>query len=95
MRGGPPVAGLDVNERNRLREKAVNIGPFLPPGAGTTAVRNTIYFGGNEIQQSLLVLAAYLVVGGVLLVGISRRSKSQPIDADTDIETAAAGVVVV
>ena len=25
------------------------IGPYLPTGAGTTAVRNTIYFGGNGI----------------------------------------------
>ena len=38
-------------------------GPYLPAGAGTTAVRNTIYFDGNAITTSLLVLAGYLVVG--------------------------------
>ena len=91
---GAPAAGGSV-ARPFLPGFWSTIGPFLPPGAGTTAVRNTIYFGGNEIQQSLLVLAAYLVAGGVVLVGISRRSKSQPIDPETDIETAGAGVVVV
>ena len=71
------------------------VGPFLPPGAGTTAVRNTIYFDGNGIQQSLIVLAAYLVAGAVVVLGTGRRSTPQSIDAETDIETAGAGVVVV
>ena len=38
-------------------------GPYLPAGAGTTAVRNTVYFDGNAIATSLLVLAGYLVAG--------------------------------
>ena len=29
-------------------------GPYLPAGAGTTAVRNTIYFDGNAITRSLV-----------------------------------------
>jgi hypothetical protein len=91
---GAPAAGGSL-ARPFLPGFWSTIGPFLPPGAGTTAVRNAIYFDGNGIQQSLLVLTAYLVAGGVVLVGISRRSKSQPIDADTDIETAGAAVVVV
>jgi hypothetical protein len=70
------------------------IGPFLPPGAGTTAVRNTIYFDGNGIGKSLIVLAAYLVVGAVVVFGIRRRTP-QAIDEDTDIETAGAAAVVV
>ena len=35
-------------------------GPYLPAGAGTTLVRNTVYFGGNAIGRSLVVLAGYL-----------------------------------
>jgi hypothetical protein len=71
------------------------IGPFLPPGAGTTAIRNTIYFSGNGIGQALIVLAAYLVVGAAVVLGIRRRSTPQSIDAATDVETAGAAVVVV
>jgi hypothetical protein len=70
------------------------IGPFLPPGAGTTAVRNTIYFDGNGIGKSLIVLAAYLVAGVVVVFGIRRRTP-QAIGADTEIETAGAAAVVV
>ncbi|SDK87707.1 Protein of unknown function [Nonomuraea maritima] len=41
------------------------IGPWLPPGAGTTAVRNTVYFAGHAVTQSLWVLAAYALLGAV------------------------------
>ncbi|WP_273846467.1 hypothetical protein [Rubrobacter calidifluminis] len=51
------------------------LGVFLPPGAGTTLVRNTVYFGGNHIAGALGVLAAYAVVGsvGVVWSGVRRR----------------------
>lgn len=39
------------------------IGRWLPPGAGTTAVRNTVYFSGHAIAQPLWVLAGYAVLG--------------------------------
>jgi hypothetical protein len=39
------------------------IGPWLPPGAGTDAVRGIVYFGGAGAGQACLVLAAYAVVG--------------------------------
>ncbi len=71
------------------------IGPFLPPGAGTTAIRNTIYFSGNGIGRALIVLAAYLIAGAVVMLGIRGRSTPQSIEAETDIETAGAAVVVV
>ena len=51
-------------------------GPYLPAGAGTTVVRNTIYFGANDIAQSLLILAAYLVVGALGVIAI-RKQKSE------------------
>ncbi|WP_405577682.1 DUF3533 domain-containing protein [Streptomyces sp. NBC_01190] len=42
------------------------IGPWLPPGAATSAIRNTVYFAGNATTMPLLVLVAY-AVGGVVL----------------------------
>jgi hypothetical protein len=90
---GAPAAGGSV-ARPFLPSFWGTIGPFLPPGAGTTAVRNTIYFDGNGIVKALIVLAAYLVAGAVVVFGFRRR-KPQAIEADTDIETAGAAAVVV
>ncbi len=42
------------------------IGPWLPPGAGTNTVRNTVYFSGHAIGGSLAVLAGYAVLGTVV-----------------------------
>jgi hypothetical protein len=39
------------------------IGPWLPPGAGTDAVRGIVYFGGAGAGSACAVLAAYAVVG--------------------------------
>ena len=66
---GAPAAGGSV-ARPFLPSFWGTIGPYLPPGAGTTAVRNTIYFDGNGIGKSLIVLAAYLVAGAVVVFGI-------------------------
>jgi hypothetical protein len=89
---GAPAAGGSV-PRPFLPSFWGTIGPYLPPGAGTTAVRNTIYFDGNGIGRALVVLAVYLVVGGAILVRVRRNSSSQVLDAEG--ETAAAAVVVV
>ena len=69
------------------------VGPYLPAGAGTTAVRNTIYFDGNRIASSLLVLAAYLVVGAAAVILIRQRQAASVEEAEA--EASAAGVVVV
>jgi hypothetical protein len=69
------------------------IGPYLPAGAGTTAVRNTIYFDGNRIGPSLIILAAYLVVGALaVLVLHSRRA---PTGAGTEAEASSAAATAV
>ncbi|MEV7691640.1 DUF3533 domain-containing protein [Streptomyces bungoensis] len=47
------------------------IGSWLPPGAGTTAVRNTVYFSGHAITQSLWVLIAYALLGTALAIAAS------------------------
>src|SRR6476469_8965358 len=51
------------------------VGPFLPPGAGTTAVRNTIYFSANGITRALLVLAVYLAAGAIVVLGVPSRDR--------------------
>jgi hypothetical protein len=49
------------------------IGPWLPPGAGTGAVRGIVYFDGAGVGQAVAVLAAYAVVGVVAtLLGAGR-----------------------
>ena len=68
-------------------------GPYLPAGAGTTAVRNTIYFDGNMIATSLIVLAAYLVVGA--LATILLRQRRRPSGAEAEVEASAAVAAVV
>jgi len=67
-------------------------GPYFPAGAGTTAVRNTVYFDGNGITRALLVLAAYLVVGAAVVVSVRRRRARV---ADAEAEASAAATVVV
>ncbi|MFE3738026.1 DUF3533 domain-containing protein, partial [Streptomyces sp. NPDC059134] len=44
------------------------IGDYIPTGAGTTAVRNTVYFGGNALAGPLWVLALYAAVGSGVAV---------------------------
>jgi hypothetical protein len=47
------------------------IGQALPPGAGTTLVRNTVYFSGHATGSALWVLSAYAVGGAALAWGAS------------------------
>lgn len=51
------------------------IGPLLPPGAGTTTVRNTVYFGGHATGRAWLVLIGY-AVAGVLLAVLAAQLRS-------------------
>jgi hypothetical protein len=44
------------------------IGPWLPPGAGTWTARSIAYFKGNDTTVSLLVLWAWAVAGTVITV---------------------------
>jgi hypothetical protein len=51
------------------------IGPWLPPGAGTDAVRGIVYFDGAGAGRACLVLAGYALVGLVAtLAGSGRRT---------------------
>ncbi|AZQ33745.1 DUF3533 domain-containing protein [Streptomyces cyaneochromogenes] len=43
-----------------------DIGPALPPGAGTWATRSIAYFNGNDMTSALLVLSAWAAAGIVV-----------------------------
>jgi hypothetical protein len=70
-------------------------GPYLPAGAGTTVVRNTLYFDGNDITSSLLILAAYLVAGALAVIAVRKRRPTNSALAEAEASAAAASVVVV
>ncbi|MCT4357336.1 ABC transporter permease [Streptomyces sp. Je 1-79] len=58
------------------------IGPGLPPGAGTWVARSIAYFKGNDVTFSLLVLAAWAVVGSAITLVMSslkRKPGTEPI----------------
>jgi hypothetical protein len=52
------------------------IGPWLPPGAATDAIRGVVYFGGAGAGAGALVLAGYAVVGLVATVAGSGRTRA-------------------
>ncbi|MEV7002186.1 ABC transporter permease [Streptomyces sp. NPDC093982] len=43
-----------------------DIGPALPPGAGTWATRSIAYFKGNDTTASLLILSAWAAAGAAI-----------------------------
>jgi hypothetical protein len=65
------------------------IGSWLPPGAGTSAVRGIVYFGGAGAGAASLVLAGYAVVGAVATVlGSGRRGvveELEPVDVPATV----------
>jgi hypothetical protein len=64
------------------------IGQALPPGAGTTLVRNTVYFSGHAVTSALWVLGAYAVGGALLAWAASWRNERRHPDAPaTEPET--------
>ncbi len=68
-------------------------GPYLPAGAGTTAVRNTIYFGGNDVTKSLVVLAGYLAAGALTVIAVRTRKPPDSATAEAEASAAAAAIV--
>jgi hypothetical protein len=53
------------------------IGPWLPPGAATGAIRGIVYFGGAGAGAASLVLAGYGLAGAVAtMAGAGRRGKA-------------------
>jgi len=58
------------------------IGGLLPPGAGTDAVRNVVYFDGNATLGPILVLLAWAAVSAVVLVVAGPRRRTGTSDED-------------
>jgi hypothetical protein len=56
------------------------IGPWLPPGAATDAVRGIVYFAGHGAGLGALVLGGYALVGLVAtMLGAGRTSDVAPV----------------
>ncbi|WP_030897974.1 membrane protein [Streptomyces sp. NRRL F-5126] len=54
------------------------VGPYIPTGAATNAVRNIVYFSGNAVTGPLCVLGAYAFGGIVLSVVLSAVIRRRP-----------------
>lgn len=54
------------------------IGPALPPGAGTYAARSIAYFKGNDAGGAMLVLAAWAVLGCAVTMACAVFRKGRP-----------------
>ncbi len=91
---GAPAAGGSV-PASFLPGFWRTIGPYLPAGAGTTAIRNTIYFDGNAITHALVVLTAYLLAGAAVMATARRRPPESSEEAEAEAATAAAASAVV
>lgn len=76
---GNPASGGPLAPELLMPGPLREIGAFLPPGAGTTLIRNVTYFDGNAIARALTVLGAYALVGSLLTVVAGlRRGKRRP-----------------
>jgi len=69
-------------------------GPYLPAGAGTTLVRNIVYFGGNAVGLALVVLAGYLAAGALVVTAV-RRSSEAPTALAAEAEASAAATAII
>jgi hypothetical protein len=67
------------------------ISQLLPSGAGVSALRQAIYFGGNEMTQPILVLACWAIAGlvTVLIAGALQRSQRTSLGAEARRSAAA------
>jgi uncharacterized phage infection (PIP) family protein YhgE len=66
------------------------IGPWLPGGAGLSALRGSVYFDGTAIGGRLLLLTVYAVAGAAITIALGwRRGLRAP---EAEVATAAAAV---
>ena len=73
---GNPLSGA-ASAPQMLPEGWSTLGQLLPPGAAATALRSVVYFDGAGSAGAVVVLAAWVVVGAVLLtVGLRRRARA-------------------
>jgi len=67
------ISGASI-QSEFLPEVARVIGQALPTGAGAQAVRDTLYFPDASITGPILVLAAYSLIGCVVLLPTNIRA---------------------
>jgi hypothetical protein len=49
------------------------LGPWLPTGAGLSALRGAVYFDGNGVAGPLLLLVSYALAGAAVMVAMGGR----------------------
>ena len=65
-------------------------GQLLPPGSGGQALRNVAYFDGHALAQPLLVLGAWALLGGVLVLAARRRTPAAQVPERSEPRVAVA-----
>lgn len=81
---GNPSAG-GAFQWQTLPEFWSTIGPWLPNGAGTDAIRHIVYFGGHGVAEHVWLIVGYLIVGVVAtmagaIVFHSRETRAPGVD---------------
>jgi hypothetical protein len=72
-----------------------SIGPYLPPRNAYVLFKNTVYFGGHNITQPVIVLLVYLVVFGVILGILDwRRPRVPEVPISRETEEAVAATAI-
>ncbi|TDE14311.1 ABC transporter permease [Jiangella asiatica] len=69
---GNPLSGTSTAPE-MLPGWSGTLGQLLPPGAGGQLLRSTAFFDGRAATQPVVVLAAWLALGGVLCLGSGLR----------------------
>ena len=88
---GNPASGGPLASELLMPEPWGAVGPLLPPGAGTTLVRNIAYFDGNAVGGALIVLTAYALAGSALVLAAARRRGAGPAPVEPAMLGGAAG----
>ena len=70
---GNPASGGPLATELLMPEPWRAVGGLLPPGAGTTLVRDVAYFDDATFTQPLLVLVGYALIGSILLFASAHR----------------------
>ncbi|GAA0718104.1 DUF3533 domain-containing protein [Dactylosporangium roseum] len=55
------------------------VGPWLPPGLGTEAIRGIVYFDSVGVGRSALILAGYALTGAVGTLVVARITRPRPV----------------
>jgi hypothetical protein len=74
---GNPASGA-ASAPELLPDPWREAGQFLPSGAAASAIRNIAYFDGAALAKPLIVLAAWVLIGVLLLVVVDRRAARAP-----------------